>query len=365
MRGQQCMEWKNPIKNKIAQVSEPCRIHFISEDIHLLGDGEILLAIQASLICGSDLHIYKGLHPAVDLPVTIGHEFTGKVIAAGNGVTKCKAGDLVTVEPVITCGVCSACRRGEYGYCKEISYTYRQGHGALARYFVAKEEKVYVLPPGISAEKAALAEPLAVAVHAVKRAQVCLGDRVVIAGAGAIGIMIAMVCKKIGAKCVAISDVSEFRLNMARELGADIAVNASNGNIEDEIERLSSGEGFDKAFECVGKEATFVQLMSCLKMNGLLTDVGIFEKPLIRLDASLIVKKELRIQGAQGYCWDFEAALQLLQELPFEKLITHRFPLHEVRQAMKTALDPKSRAIKVCLIPDWDQGTGGMENDSF
>jgi Threonine dehydrogenase and related Zn-dependent dehydrogenases len=359
------MDLENRIKNRIAQVSEPYSINFISEDIQRIEDDEILLAVQASFICGSDLHIYKGLHPAVNLPVTVGHEFTGKVIAVGDGITKCKTGDLVVVEPVVTCGVCSACRRGEYGYCKEISYTYRQGHGALARYFIAKEEKTYVLPPGIDAEKAALAEPLAVAVHAVKRAQVRLGDYVVIAGAGAIGIMIAMVCKKMGAKCVVISDVSEDRLEMAKQLGADAAVNVLHRNIVDEIEILSSGEGFDKAFECVGKGVTFGQLMSCLKMNGLLTDVGIFEEPLIQMDASIIVKKELRIQGSQGYCWDFEDALQLLLELPFEKLITHRFPLCEVKQAMETALDPESRAIKVCLIPDWDQGTGGKENGRF
>ncbi len=346
------MEEYTKIKNPIARVYEAGKIDFIEGKIREPENDEVQIRICASLICGSDLHIYRNRHPAVSLPVTIGHEFTGIVTKTGKDVTGFRKGDRVVVEPVLACGKCDACRRGEYGYCENISFTYREGDGALAKYFTGKEERIYHLPESISFEKGALAEPLAVAVHAVKRAAVRLGECVVIAGAGAIGIMIAAVCKKLGAKTVIISDYSMPRLKMAQELGADFIVNAATEDLVEKVMELTKGKGAEKAFECVGKESTFSQLISCVKMNGLITDVGIFEHPQINIDVSSLVKRELRIQGAQGYCWDFDDAVQLLEELPLEKIITHRFTLEQVQKAIDTASDPGSGAIKVCVIPE-------------
>lgn len=350
MKERQYMGEIKTFSNKIARVYEKGKIDYIQEELVQPKNNEVLIEIKASLICGSDLHIFRDLHPAVRLPVTIGHEFTGTIIQVGSNVTKFKVGDRVTVEPSITCGVCDACRRGEYGYCEHITFSYREGHGALAKYFMAREDKVYCLPNSVSYEKGALAEPLAVAVHAVKRAEVSLGDRIVIAGAGAVGIMIAAVCKRLGAKSVVISDYSAARLALAKRLGADITVDAGSDDLIGNIKKLSGGRGFDKAFECVGKESTFRQLLECVKMNGLVTDVGIFEQPLIHIDASLLVKRELRLQGSQGYCWDFGDALQLLEELPLEALITHHFSLEDVQTAFETAGNPEGNAVKVCIL---------------
>ena len=161
--------------------------------------------------------------------------------------------------------------------------------------------------------------------------------------------MIAAVCRKAGAAEVVISDLSTSRLAMAEKLGATHIVNAGKEDLKLEVGKWSGEKGFDKAFECVGAEATFRQAMELVKMNGLVTDVGIFEKTEIQLDASLFVKKELRVQGAQGYCWDFPDAIQILQELPFEQMITHHFQLEELREALETASDPNSNAIKVCI----------------
>ena len=219
----------------------------------------------------------------------------------------------------------------------------------MADYFIGSQEHMFRLPDKVSYEKGALTEPLAVAVHACKRAEIGLGDRVLVIGAGAIGIMIAAVCRKAGAAEVVISDLSTSRLAMAEKLGATHIVNAGKEDLKLEVGKWSGEKGFDKAFECVGAEATFRQTMELVKMNGLVTDVGIFEKTEIQLDASLFVKKELRVQGAQGYCWDFPDAIQILQELPFEQMITHHFQLEELREALETASDPNSNAIKVCI----------------
>jgi len=337
--------------NKIGRVKAAKTIDFMETELPDLKEGEARVKIEASMICGSDLHIFKDRHPSVKLPVTIGHEFSGMVLETGKNVEKIKKGDRVVVEPSVICGTCEACRHGNYGYCENISFTYRCGDGAMAKYFTGQADRMYLLPDTISCEKGALTEPLAVAVHGVKRAALTLGDTVAVIGAGAIGIMVAVICKRLGAKTVIISDYSKYRLEMARELGIDRTVLASEENLTDVVKDYSRGKGFKKAFECVGLEAALHQAIECVCANGLVTIVGIFEKPQIQIDASLFVKKELRIQGSQGYCWDFEDALQLLQEIPFEKLITHRYPLEQLEDAIRVAGDISKNSIKVCINP--------------
>lgn len=342
----------NKIQNRIGRVFEPMKTEFTQKDIAKLKSGQVLIKIKASAICGSDLHIFKGKHPSAPLPVTIGHEFSGDVAAIGEGVKNLKIGDRVTVEPCIVCGVCDACRHGEYGYCENISFTYRNGDGAMSDYIVIESPYVYKLPDYLSYEAGALIEPLSVAVHAVRRAEIKLGESVLVIGGGAIGILIAAVCKKNGAADVVVVDFSDKRLVLAKELGATDSVNPSAGDsVENAIERVTNGKGFDKTFECVGLESTFLQAMMSLKKNGLATIVGIFEKPDITIPASRFVTHEIKIQGAQGYCWDFPIAIKISQQLDIEKLITHTFPLDELQKAIETSFDSAAGAVKVILKP--------------
>ena len=172
----------------------------VERDVPEPREAQVVIAIKACSICGGDLHIYKGKHPSAPLPMALGHELAGEVIAIGSKVDLVAVGDRVTVEPVIACGLCPPCRRGEYGYCDNLSFHYRQGQGALADYFVADQRYVYKLPAHLSYEAGALIEPLAVAVHAVRRARIGLGDKVAIIGAGPIGILVTAVCKAAGAR---------------------------------------------------------------------------------------------------------------------------------------------------------------------
>ena len=160
--------------NRIGEVYEPFKVHFLHKPVRPLAPDEVLVKVRASAICGSDLHIARGLHPSAPLPVTIGHEFSGDVVAIGSEVTKAHLGERVTVEPCIVCGKCDACRHGQYGYCEHISFTYRNGDGAMADYVVVKEPYVYELPDYLSYETGALIEPLSVATHAVRRADIRL-----------------------------------------------------------------------------------------------------------------------------------------------------------------------------------------------
>ena len=336
----------------MAKAISPGIIELKENKVPSLMDTQVLIKIKASSICGSDLHIYKGKHPSAPLPVAIGHELSGDVIAVGTKVNKVKVGDRVTVEPVIACGECPYCQKGEYGYCVSLSYHYRKGQGALANYFIADERYVYILPEEISYNEGALIEPVAVAVHAVKRAKVTLGDRVAIIGAGAIGLLITALAKRAGATEIVVADLDDFRLKMAKEFGATRIINSSRYSLETEISELTNNMGIDKTFECVGLERTLVQAMSLLRKGGLATVIGIFEQPNVSIPASLFVSKEITVQGSQGYCWDFDTAIALAKELKLERLITHIFSLEEINKGFVTALDPKVKAIKVVINPN-------------
>ena len=336
----------------MTMATSPGVIELVERQVPELLPHQVLIAIKASSICGSDIHIYKGKHPSAPLPVAVGHEFAGEVAAVGSAVHKVKAGDRVTVEPVIACGLCLPCKQGTYGYCDNLSFHYRQGQGALADYFVADEQFVFLLPSHLSYEAGALIEPLAVAVHAVKRARISLGDKIVILGAGVIGILIAELSKADGSTDIIVVDLAVFRLEKALEMGATRVVNPARDNIEEVVAEVTDGRGIDKTFECVGLDKTLVQAMSLLKKGGLATIVGIFEEPKVTIPASLFVAKEITVQGSQGYCWDFDTALALTKEIDLNKLVSHVLPLKYVNEGFKVALDPGAKAIKVVLKPE-------------
>lgn len=341
-----------PITNHVGEVYEPFKTRFLERQIQELAPDEVLVKVRASAICGSDLHIARGLHPSAPLPVTIGHEFSGDVVAVGSQVTNARIGQRVTVEPCIVCGKCDACRHGNYGYCEHISFTYRRGDGAMADYVVVKEPYVYELPEYLSYETGALIEPLSVATHAVRRADIRLGETVLIIGAGAIGMMVAAMCRRSGAARIIIADFSDARLEAALQVGATDAVNSGRVDLEEEVRRLTNGKGVDKSFECVGRESCFLQAIMTLKANGTCTVVGIYEKPMVTFPASRLVTHEIHIQGAQGYCWDFPIAIAAARDLPMERFVTHTFPMDQLQQALETALDPKSGSIKVVLTQE-------------
>ena len=337
--------------NILGQVAEPGKVRFLEREVQSPGEGKVIVEIVASAICGSDLHIFKGKHPAAPLPVTIGHEFSGNIIAVGEGVTKLSVGDRVTVEPVLVCGKCQACRTGSYGYCENISFTYRNGDGAMARYITVEEPYVYKLPENLSFNAGALIEPLAVAAHATRRAEITMGESVVVIGAGAIGLLITALCQKRGVQNIAVVDFSAARLALAQEYGASLLINPAEQDVDKALEDWTGGKGADKSFECVGLETTFRQAMMCLRKNGLATVVGIFEQTEITIPATRFITHEIKVQGSQGYCWDFPLAIAVSGELELESLVTHEFPLSELQKALETCMNREAGAIKVLLHP--------------
>lgn len=338
----------------MAVVTQPGVIEFQEKPMPDLGTHDVRIRVKAVSICGSDLHIFKGKHPAAPLPVPVGHELSGVVDRIGSEVTKFKTGDRVAIEPVIACGNCHFCQRGQYHLCTQISFQYRVGQGGFTPYFFVPEKWAHKLPDDVSFAEGALVEPLSVAVHAVTKSRIDMGDTSAIFGAGAIGLLLLQLIRISGGGDVFVVDVQEQRLQMASELGAKHLLDNLSSDTIAEIMELTAGLGVDYSFEAVGLEVTLVQALQALKKGGAAVLVGLFEQPEIKIPANIFVQKEIKLLGSQGYCWDYQTALTLLAEekINLKSMITHEFPSAQLQDAFNTLMDPQAGAIKVVINMD-------------
>ena len=330
---------------------------FAPEEIRLLeaprptpGPGELLIAVAVVGICGSDLHAYHGKHPFITLPVTPGHEFAGTVVEVGAEVTGFQPGDRVTVEPSLVCGECYNCTHGRYNICEQLAVIGCQTTGALADYLTVPASKALRLPDALTWDQAALAEPLAVAIHAVRLANFAPGAGVLVLGAGTIGLMMAQTAKALGAGWVLITDLMPERLALALCLGADGAVNPAADDLQDALERLFGHERADVIFECVGVGTTARQAIHLARKGTRIILAGVFEDD-VAIPLGLVQDRELELVGTLMYADDdFATALALLEAgaVQAEPLITHRFPLEEAARAFAIA-DSRGDALKVLV----------------
>jgi len=336
----------------MAIVSAPGKVEFKKRTLPPFGDNDVLIKVKACSICGGDLHLYKGKHPLASLPMAIGHELSGEVIKKGSAVTKVSLGDRVAVEPVITCGTCYFCLKSEYHLCQNIAYQYSAGQGGFTPYFVAGENRVHRLPDILSLEEGALLEPLAVAVHAIRKAEMEREQSMAIYGAGGIGLFLLQAVKAAGVSQVFIVDILDHRLATAASLGASSAINALK---EDPVARIlqeTKGLGVDRSFEAVGLEKTLRQSAESLKKGGICVLIGLFEEPLeVKFPVNLFAQREIQIRGSRGYCWDFQVALGLVEQrkVRLAPLISHLFPLPDLPQALEILLAPNNKANKVVI----------------
>ncbi len=336
----------------MAIVSAPGQVEFVKRTLPSLGEKDVLIRVKACSICGGDVHLYKGKHPLASLPAAIGHELAGEIIKKGPGVSKVNLGDRVVVEPVLTCGQCYFCVHGEYHLCQNIAYQYSAGQGGFMPYFITAEKWVHQIPEAISYEEAALIEPLAVAVHAVQKAEVTLGHNVAIFGAGGIGLFLLQVVRAAGANSIFIIDIQDHRLKLAQELGASWALNSEKEDALAKIFQETNGLGVDRSFEAVGLEKTLRQSAECLKKGGTCVLIGLFEEPwAVKFPVNLFVQREIQIRGSRGYCWDFQTAINLVSngQVKLAPLISHRLPLTDLPQAFELLLNPDQKAIKVVI----------------
>jgi L-iditol 2-dehydrogenase len=314
------------------------------------GPDEVLIAVARVGICGSDLHAYHGRHPFIQLPVVPGHEFAGSVAEVGANVRDFAPGQRVTVEPSLVCGVCANCRQGRYNICERLQVIGCQTAGALAEYLAVPAAKALPLPDSITWDQAALLEPLAVAVHAVRMARFQPGSDVLILGGGTIGLMTLQAARAMGAGRVVITDLIERRLALALQSGAARAVNPAKTDLAQALEEIFGPQRADVIFECVGVAATAREAVRVARKGTRIVLAGVFEEE-VPLSLGLIQDRELELIGTLMYAGDdFATAIRLVEsgQVKVEPLITHRFPLSRAAEAFAAA-DDRERALKVLV----------------
>lgn len=315
-------------------------------------DDQVQIRVVVVGICGSEIHAYHGTHPFRIPPVISGHELAGVVTAVGDAVTSVAVGDRVTVEPHYGCGVCRACREGAYNACasKQVLGT-QSWQGAFGEYIVVPEKTVVPLPDNVSFEQGALIEPIAVGVHAVRKAGVRLGDSVAILGAGPIGMGLLLAAKASGASSVYITDVSAYNRGIALKMGATQALNPAEENVAEAIVAATGGEGVDAVFLGVAVESVLNDALRMVRRRGTVSEVGMFSKP-PRIDIHLVQNKELRILGSNMYTReDFTISAQAIASGRFDTslFVSKVMPIDSVTEAMDLVDRRLEDVVKVLL----------------
>ena len=218
-------------KEMIQQIMyAPHQVSFRTVPVPQVLPGQVKVKIKMIGICGSDIHVFHGTHPFTSYPVTQGHEVSGEIVEIGENVTGLTLGQMVTIEPQVVCGKCYPCRHGKYNLCESLKVMGFQTTGTASTYFVVDASKITPLPAGMDEKAGAMIEPLAVAVHAVRRAGDVRGMKIAVLGAGPIGNLVAQAAKGLGAESVLITDVSDYRLELAKKVGADFTANTRTYN---------------------------------------------------------------------------------------------------------------------------------------
>jgi len=312
---------------------------------------DVLVSVKVVGICGSDMLSYQGKHELLTFPRIIGHEFSGVVEDMGAGVTGLKVGDIVVVEPLISCGECKPCRTGDYNVCEELKVLGVHADGACQEKIVVKADKVFKLPSGATFEEGAMVEPICVGLEVCRRGRLSIEDTLVIFGAGAIGICALKIAKCYRARKIISVDIDDKRLERAKKMGANYTVNSMKENLQERVMELTDGKGASLVIEATGVEPALRDCFTVTAYRGRVAILGFYKSPLVEIPPIHIVKKELDVYGSRVYRNRFPLALDLLAkgEVNLKDLITQEFPMGQLEEAIKTAIDPKVDSLKVTV----------------
>jgi L-iditol 2-dehydrogenase len=334
-----------------AVMTQPGKIEFRDIPRPQVKTGEVLVEIKRIGVCGSDIHVYHGLHPYTGYPVVQGHEVAGIVAEVGAGVQGFAPGDPVVFMPQVTCGECYPCRHGMYHICDHLKVMGFQTDGAGQEFFPVAAAMALKLPASINLDQAAMIEPISVAVHALSRAGSVAGLKVVVLGAGTIGNLVAQVARASGAQAVMITDISPYKLDKARQCGMDLVIDTSQIDLGKAIADHFGPDKADLILECVGAQDTITQAVNYARKGSTIVVVGVFgKKPLV--DLGLVQDRELSLVGTLMYQKrDYERAIELVAagKLCLDPMITHRFAFRDYLHAYEVIEELKGNSMKVMI----------------
>ncbi len=317
------------------------------------GHNDVLIKVRRAAICGTDIHIYRWddwARKTIPVPLAIGHEFSGEIVACGSEVKGFAPGDRVSAEGHITCGVCRNCRAGRRHLCRNCVGIGVSRAGAFADYIAVPAFNVFKLPDTITDEMAAILDPLGNATHTALSFDL-VGEDVLITGAGPIGVMAVAIARYAGARHIVVTDVNDYRLELARKMGASVAVNVGHESLDETMRDLNMEEGFDVGMEMSGNPSAFRDLLRTMHHGGKVAILGIPPGD-TAIDWNQVIFKGLVLKGIYGRemfeTW-YKMSSMLQSGLDIQPIITHRFPLEDYRDAFELMASGQSGKV----VLDW------------
>ena len=332
-------------------MTKPKEIIFEEVPVPEVKENEVLVKIMNIGICGSDIHVYHGEHPFTSYPVTQGHEVSGEVVELGSGVKDFYVGQKVTIEPQVYCGECYPCRHGKYNLCEELKVMGFQTTGTASEYFAVDASKVTPIPTEMSYEEGAMIEPLAVAVHGVKQMGDVTGMNIVVIGAGPIGNLVAQTAKGMGAAKVMITDVSEYRLEKAKECGIDVCVNTKEKDFGEAMVEVFGPDKADVIYDCAGNNITMGQAIKYARKGSVIVLVAVFAG-MATIDLAVANDHELDIKSTMMYRHDdYVDAIRLVDEgkVLLRPLISKTFAFRDYLKAYEYIEENRETTMKVII----------------
>ncbi|MFD1449757.1 MULTISPECIES: zinc-binding alcohol dehydrogenase family protein [Oceanobacillus] len=335
---------------KAIQVENPGELEIVEiEKPKLEGLQDVIVKVKNVGICGSDVHIYHGSNPFTVYPRIIGHEVSGIVEEVGEEVSSVRVGDLVALEPILYCGECYACRKGQPNVCKSLEVFGVHRDGGMSEWLKAEEKNWHKVSDCVSEEATSLIEPLTIGAQATYRGEVREGDTVFIIGAGPTGIACLLLAKEHGAKVI-ISDFNQTRLDYAASIGADVTIQPKEKDVAKEIERLTDGELANVVIDAVGLPQTFQQAVELASIAGTVVTLGFNEQP-SAIPSLLLTKKELKVVGSRLQTHQFKGVIEKVEKgkLDPSQIISHRFPMEQVKDAFDLLENKPEEVRKIVL----------------
>ena len=319
-----------------------------------IGHNDVLIKVHRTAICGTDIHIFKWddwASKTIPVPMAVGHEFYGEVVECGTEVKGFSIGDRVSAEGHITCGICRNCRAGRRHLCMNTVGIGVNRAGAFSDYISVPAFNVFKLPDAISDDMASILDPLGNATHTALSFDL-VGEDVLITGAGPIGVMAVAIARYAGARHIVITDVNDYRLELARKMGASIALNVTSGSLDQTMQDLGMEEGFDVGMEMSGNPSAFRDMLRAMHHGGKIALLGIPPDE-TSIDWTEVIFKGLTIKGIYGRemfeTW-YKMSSMLQSGLNIEPIITHRYPLADYQEAFELMESGQSGKI----ILNWD-----------
>lgn len=342
---------------KAAVFEDINEIHIRSVPVPEVKPGFALVKIKAAGLCVTDVHVMRGTFQHSTPPCILGHEAAGDVVSFGelDWPTSLKVGSRVVIETMIACGTCEYCLSGFKNLCQhgqdigEIKY-----QGCYSEYIAVPVGNLYEIPDCMSYEEAAIFESFVCPVGGLHRLDVKLADKVLIQGLGPAGLAFLQSAKALGAKKVIVSDTKDYKLQLAAKYGADLCINPQCDDLTQKVMEMTDGQGVDISIEASGAEQAITNSLNLCKKNGKVIFYGIpADQHNTRFDVTQVITKQLNLYGTSGAPGSWRRTLDLYEEGVFniKDMVTHKFSLEQINQAIEVLEDPGAEIIKAVLIP--------------